>query len=168
MADYTARVALASVLSDGDSSRLRQRMIYHDELVTDIGAGIGLFGVPYESRDPDTMTITAVHLSTVDTDRVLATVDDEIGRIARDGVSDDELRRSVARWSATMYRDHDRLATRTRAIGACELLHGRGELAVELPGLVAAVTSDQVAAAAAALRPESRAVLTITPAGGEL
>ena len=162
---YTARVALASVLADGDSSRLRQRMIYRDEVVTDVGAGIGLFGVPYEARDPDTMMITAVHPPTVDADRVLATVDEEIAVIAKDGVSDDELGRTVARWSSAMFRDHDRLATRTRAIGACELLHGRGELAAELPALVAAVTSDQVAAAAAALRPEERAVLTIIPGG---
>jgi len=167
LAEYTARVALASVLSDGDSSRLRERMIYRDELVTDVGAGIGLFGVPYEARDPDTMTVTAVYAPDVDSEKVLATVDEELAGIASSGVSEDELRRAVARWAATVYRDHDRLATRTRAIGVCELLHGRAELAVELPELLAAVTSDQVAAAAATLRPDSRAVLTITPGGGE-
>lgn len=165
--DYTARVALASVLADGDSSRLRQRMIYRDEVVTDVGAGVGLFGVPYEARDPDTMTVTAVYQSTVDPDRVLSTVDEELRAIAENGVSEDELGRTVARWSSTMFRDHDRLATRTRAIGACELLHGRGELAVELPAMVAAVTSDQVADAAARLRPEERAVLKIIPGGSD-
>jgi zinc protease len=165
--DYAARVVLASVLSDGDSARLRQRMIYRDELVTDVTASVGLFGTPYDSRDPDTMTITATHPSTVDADRVIATVDEEIAMIAKDGVSEDELGRAVARWSATMFRDHDRLTTRTRAIGACELLHGRGELAVELPALVARVSSDQLATAAATLRPDSRAVLTVAPAGGE-
>jgi zinc protease len=165
---YTAMVALASVLTDGDSSRLRQRMIYRDEVVTDVSAGVGLFGVPYEARDPDTMTITSVHLPTVDVDRVLGVVDEEIAAIAGMGVSEDELDRTVARWAATMFRDHDRLATRTRAIGACELLHGRGELAAELPTMLAAVTSDQLMKAAAALRPDSRAVLTITPSGEDL
>ncbi len=165
--EYTAMVALASVLADGDSSRLRQRMIYRDEVVTDVSAGIGLFGVPYEARDPDTMTVTAVHAPTVEADRVLSTVDDEIATIAMHGVSDDELSRTVARWAATMFRDHDRLATRTRAIGSCELLHGRGELAVELPAMLAAVTSEHLMRAAATLRPDSRAVLTITPAGDD-
>jgi zinc protease len=165
--DYTARVVLASVLTDGDSSRLRQRMIYRDELVTDVAALVGLFGTPYDSRDPDTMTITATHESTVDADRVIAAIDEEIALIARDGVSEDELGRTVARWSATLFRDHDRLTARTRAIGACELLHGRGELATELPALVARVSPDQIATAAAALRTDSRAVLTVTPAGGE-
>jgi len=166
--EYTVRVALASVLADGDSSRLRQRMIYRDGLVTDVGAGVGLFGVPYDARDPDTMTVTAVYQPDVDTDRVLATMDEEIATIAKDGVSEEELGRTVARWSSTMFRDHDRLATRTRAIGSCELLHGRAELAVELPAMVAAVDSDRLAEAAAALRPDSRAVLTIVPGGGEL
>jgi zinc protease len=167
LAGYTARVALCSVLSDGDSSRLRQRLIYRDALVTDVSAGIGLFGVPYEARDPDTLTVTAVHPATVPVERVLATVDDELAAIVRDGVSADELQRTVARWSATMFRDHDRLATRTRAIGVCELLHGRGELAEELPAMLGEVTSDQVAAAAADLRADSRAVLTIIPGGAE-
>ena len=167
LAGYTARVALSSVLSDGDSSRLRQRMVYRDALVTDISAGVGLFGVPYEARDPDTMTVTAVHQASVPAERVLATVDDELAAIARDGVNADELRRTVARWSATMFRDHDRLATRTRTIGVCELLHGRGELADELPAMLGEVTSDQVAAAADDLRADSRAVLTIVPGGAE-
>jgi zinc protease len=165
--DYTARVVLASVLSDGESARLRQRMIYQDELVTDVGASVGLFATPYDSRDPDTMMITATHPPTVDADRVIAAVDEEIAMIAKDGVSEDELGRTVARWSATMFRDHDRLTTRTRTIGACELLYGRGELAVELPALVARVSSDQIATAAATLRNDSRAVLTVIPAGGE-
>jgi len=167
LAEYTARVALASVLSDGDSSRLRRRLIYRDELVTDIGAGLGMFGVPYESRDPDTMIITAIHLATVPAEQVLHTVDEELAMIVRDGVSEDELRRTVARWSSTMYRDHDRLATRARTIGACELLHGRGELAAELPALLGEVSSEQVAAAAASLRPEARGVLTVIPGGVE-
>jgi zinc protease len=164
LADYTARVALVSVLADGDASRLRQRMVYRDALVTDVGAGVGLFGVPYDARDPDTLTVTAVHPSTVDTQRVLSTVDEEIESIARKGVSGDELGRTVARWSAGLFRDHDHLASRTRAIGSCELLHGRGELAVELPAMVA-TTADQIAQAAAELRPDSRAVLTVTPSG---
>ena len=112
------------------------------------------------------MTVTAVHPSTVETDTVLAAIDEEIAAVARDGVSDDELTRTAARWSAAMFRDHDRLATRTRAIGACELLHGRGELVTELPALLASMTSDDVAAAAKALRPDSRAVLTVIPGGG--
>jgi zinc protease len=164
LAGYTRAVLLASLLADGDASRLQRRLVHEDAIVTDVGAGCGFFA-PYDARDPDTMTVTAIYPSTVDTDTVLAAIDEEIAAVARDGVSDDELARTVARWSAGMFRDHDRLAARTRSIGASELLHNRGELAAELPALLASLTSDDVAAAAKALRPDSRAVLTITPSG---
>jgi zinc protease len=166
LAAYIQAVVLTTLLSDGDASRLPQRLVHREPLVTDIGASCGFFA-PFDARDPDTMTVTAVYPAGIDTEQVLAAVDDEIDTIAKHGVSDDELARTVARWSAAMFRDHDRLSTRTRTTGLLELLHGRGELAAELPSLFAKVTSDEVAKAAAALRPDSRAVLTITPGGAD-
>ncbi|MQA14906.1 MAG: insulinase family protein [Pseudonocardiaceae bacterium] len=163
---YLAHELLAAVLSDGDSSRLEQRLVHADELVTDIGAGCGLMGAPLDARDPDTFTVTAIHPADVEAERVLGATDEEIARLADQGPDPDELSRITARWAATLFREHDRLVSRTLALGAFELLHGRGELVAELPAMVAAVTPDQVAAAAQRLRPDSRAVLTVQPTGG--
>jgi zinc protease len=161
---YLAYEVLCAVLSDGDSSRLEQRLVHTDALVTDIGARCGLFGAPLDARDPDTLTITAMHPSNVDVNRVLEVTDEEIARLAADGPDPDELARITARWAATLFRENDRLVSRTMAIGAFELLHGRAELVAELPAMVAATGSEQVANAAAALRPDSRAVLIVEPA----
>jgi zinc protease len=163
---YLAYEVLCAILSDGDSSRLEQRLVHTDALVTDIGARCGLFGEPLDARDPDTLTITAVHPSNVDVNRVLEVTDEEIARLAADGPDPDELARIIARWAATLFRENDRLVSRTMAIGAFELLHGRAELVTELPAMVAAMGSEQVANAAAALRPDSRAVLIVEPASG--
>jgi zinc protease len=138
--------------------------VHTDALVTDIGARCGLFGAPLDARDPDTLTITAMHPSNVDVNRVLEVTDEEIARLAADGPDPDELARITARWAATLFRENDRLVSRTMAIGAFELLHGRAELVAELPAMVAATGSEQVANAAAALRPDSRAVLIVEPA----
>jgi len=46
-----------------------------------------------------------------------------------------------------------------------EQQRGRAELAGELPALLGAVTADEVAAAAAALRANNRARLDLTPGG---
>ncbi|HEV7829665.1 MAG TPA: pitrilysin family protein [Pseudonocardiaceae bacterium] len=162
--DYLAYEVLASVLADGDSSRLEHRLVHTDAVVTEIGAGCGLFGAPLDARDPDTFTISAVHPSSVDVETVLAATDEEIARLAADGPDPDELARVTARWAATVFREHDRLVSRTMAIGAFELLHGRAELISELPAMVAAMSAEQVAKAAAALRPDSRAVLIVEPA----
>jgi zinc protease len=47
-----------------------------------------------------------------------------------------------------------------------EQQRGRAELLNELPGLLAAVTADQVVAAAATLGRDNRAVLELRPGGG--
>src|SRR5262249_17536976 len=83
---YTRAVLLASLLSEGDASGLPSRLVHRDAIVTDIGAGCGLFS-SYDARDPDTMTVTAVYPSTVDIETVLAAIDEEIAAVARDGVS---------------------------------------------------------------------------------
>ena len=58
---YLAHAVLASLLTDGEAARLTQRLVYGDELVTDVSASCGLMGAPLDARDPDTFTITAVH-----------------------------------------------------------------------------------------------------------
>jgi len=78
---YLAYEVLCAVLSDGDSSRLEQRLVHTDALVTDIGARCGLFGAPLDARDPDTLNITAMYPSNVDVNRVLDVTDEEIARL---------------------------------------------------------------------------------------
>nr|WP_116709339.1 pitrilysin family protein [Actinomycetospora cinnamomea] len=162
---YLAHAVLASLLTDGEAARLTQRLVYGDELVTDVSASCGLMGAPLDARDPDTFTITAVHPGDVDPQRITAAVDDELTRLATDGPDAEELRRVTARWASSLHREHDRLMSRMLALGAAELVQGRAELADELPGLLAAVEPAAVADAAGRLRPDARAVLTVTPGG---
>ncbi|MBA8823014.1 putative Zn-dependent peptidase [Saccharopolyspora lacisalsi] len=161
---YLANVVLASVLSDGDSSRLQQRMVHRDSLVVDIQAGCGLMGAPLDARDPDTFTVTAIHTPEAGSERVIGAVDEELDRLASEGPDADELARVTARWSAGLHREHDRLVSRTLDLGSAELIHGRAELISELPGRVDGITTQDVAAAAKALRPDARAVLELEPA----
>jgi zinc protease len=162
---YLAHLVLTGVLTDGDGSRLKQRLIHREPLVTDLSASCGLFG-PFEARDPDTFNITAVHSPAVTTDRVLAAIDEELDLLADQAPNAEELAKVTARWVAGLHREHDRLMSRTLALGAFELLYGDPGLIYEVPERITAVGQDAVSAAAKSLRPDSRAVLTITPAGG--
>jgi zinc protease len=164
---YLAQTLLGSVLSDGEAARLQERLVYGDGLVTDISAGCGLFGSPLDARDPDTFTVTAVHPATVDPDRVVAAVDEELERVAQTGPEDAELGRISARWAASLYQEQDRVMSRTLALGARELLYGRAELTAELPRRLAAITSSQVAEAARRIREQGRALLVVEPAGSD-
>ena len=164
---YLANVVLAAVLSDGDASRLQQRLVYQDPLVVDVHAGAGLMGAPLDARDPDTFTLTAIHTPEVGADRVIGAVDEELERLATNGPTAEELSRVTARWTAGLHRENDRIVSRTLDLGSAELLHGRAELISELPGRIGRIGADDVAAAAKALRPDARAVLRLEPAGDE-
>ncbi|MCG8915077.1 insulinase family protein [Actinokineospora sp. PR83] len=161
---YLTFLVLAGVLADGDGSRLQQRLVYGDQLVTDVSAGCGMFG-PFEARDPDTFIVTAMYSPDVSVDTVLGALDEELAKLAATPPTEEELAKVVARWAATLHKEHDRLVSRTLALGSFELLFGDPALVHALPGKISAVTPAAVSAAAATLRPDSRAVLTISPAG---
>ena len=159
---YLGYALLGSVLGDGEAARLQRRLVHVDGLVTDVSASAGLMG-PLDARDPDTFTITAVHPATVDPDRVLSAVDEELDKLAASGPTTDELSRQVARWSASLHQENDRVTYRMLGLGARELLYGRAEISAELPDRLAAVTPEQVRAAAAGLRSAGRGVLLVEP-----
>jgi zinc protease len=163
---YLAGTLLAGLLTEGDASRLQQRLVHGESLVTDVHAGCGLTGAPLDARDPDTFTITMLHPPQVGTDRLLGVVDEELEKLASTGPEPDELARVTARWVAGLHTEYDRVISRTLDFGCAELLRGRAELVTELPDMVAEISVDEISAAAKAMRPDSRAVLTVTPTGG--
>ncbi len=160
-------VVLAEVLSEGDASRLEQRLVRRDRAALQQSAYLGLFGDPFESRDPTSMTVQVIHPRQVGVDSVITALDEEFDRLATDGLEDGELRRVNARLAAQLLREADSVNGRTLQFAGYELVHGRAELLGELPGRLAAVTADQVAAAAATLRPERRAVLELLAGGAK-
>jgi predicted Zn-dependent peptidase len=162
---YIAYLVLAGVLADGDGSRLKQRLVHREPLVTDLSAGCGLFG-PFEARDPDTFTITAMHSPSVTEDQLLSAIDEELEKLAAEEPSAEELAKVTARWAASLHREHDRIVSRTLGLGAFELLYGDPSVVYELPDRISAVSQSAVSAAAKGLRPDSRAVLSVVPAGG--
>jgi predicted Zn-dependent peptidase len=163
LSGYLAFIALAGILSDGESSRLQSTVVAQQNLATDLWATPGLLGGPLDSRDPDVFVLGAIHPVEVPAEAVIDASAEQIGRVAADGPEPDELQRALARFAASLYRDNDAIASRTRSLGSLELLHGRAELLAELPDLLSALTADDIAAAATALDPQRCAVLRILP-----
>ncbi|MGH3469904.1 MAG: M16 family metallopeptidase, partial [Thermocrispum sp.] len=155
-------VVLAGVLADGDGSRLQQRLVHADALVTEVSANAGLFG-SFEARDPDTFLITGIHPAEVSDRQVLDAIDDELDTLAGTPPDPGELAKVAARWTANMHSEHDRLAARLLGIGVFELLYGDPGLLYRLPEMIGGVSPEDVSAAAKALRPDSRAVLVVEP-----
>ncbi|MET8699358.1 pitrilysin family protein [Kitasatospora sp. NPDC004723] len=157
---YLAHMVLATTLTRWESSRLKRQLIHQGRLAVAVSASCGFFG-PLEARAPDTFVTAVTHPTTTPTDRILEVLDGTLADLGARGPSEDELARATGWLAATSLRRNDDLLARTRAVGAFELLHGRAELVDELPDRLRAVTPVQVAEAAAGLRPDSRAVLTL-------
>ena len=162
-----AFVLLAEVLTDGDASRLQRRLVQQDRLVTEIEAYGGQFGDPFDERDPTTLTISAHYPSTTKLDDVLRVIDEELAKVANDGLTRGELDRVRTRLVSVLVRGLDAVLSRTLEFAKFELVHGRAELISELPERLAAVTAADVQRAASTLRPDNRAVLELIAGGAE-
>jgi zinc protease len=162
---YLPYVVLTAVLASGDASRLRRRLVQEDRIVTDIGVHIGLLEDAFDVRNPTVLITEAYHPDEVESDRVVTAIDEEIDRVASEGVPADEMARVLARLGSAYVQGQDHVMARTLAMAVFEQQRGRAELAGELPALLGAVTADEVAAAAAALRANNRARLDLTPGG---
>ncbi len=164
---YLPYVVLTSVLSTGDASRLRRRLVQDDRIATDVGAHVAFMEDAFDVRNPTALLVEAHHSDDVTTDVVVKAVDEELDRVATDGVPADELERVQARLSSALLQGTDHVMSRTLAMASYEQQRGRAELVGEMPALLAAVTGEQVAAAAAALRPDARARLDLVAGGAK-
>ncbi len=164
---YLPYVVLGEVLTDGDSSRLVERLVLKDRVVTSVGGYLGFMGEPFEVRDPTAMLLQAHLPPGGDVEAVLRTVDSELDRLATDGLAPGELDRVKARIATQLLREMDPVPGRALKMGTIGQQRGDAGLANELPELIAAVTEESITAAAAALRPERRATVEVIAGGSQ-
>ncbi|MCU1589094.1 MAG: peptidase [Frankiales bacterium] len=160
---YLPYVVLAEVLTDGDAARLQDRLLLRDRNVTSVGGYLGIMGDSYDARDPTPLIVEVHHPDETPVDTVVAAIDEEIARLADDGLRADELARTVARMTARYLRELDPVMGRAQQLSVFEQQRSRAELVNELPGLLEDVTAVAVQAAAATLRPDNRALLELRP-----
>ena len=164
---YLPYVVLAEVLTDGDASRLVERLVQRDRIVTSVGGYIGFMGDEYQVRNPTALLLQAHMPPGGDADKVLRVVDEELDRLATGGLAPGELARTQARMATHLLRDTDAVLGRALPMAVLELQRGRPELLNELPRLVGEVTEAQIVAAAASLRPERRATVEVVPGANQ-
>jgi predicted Zn-dependent peptidase len=166
VADFAAflpYVLLTEVLTAGDASRLEQRLVQKDRLVTSIETYLGTFGDPFDQRDPLLFTLETYYPQAGSADDILTAVDEELDRLANDGPEAGELDRVRARLSARLFREVDDVLGRTLTMAVFELLHGDPALLNALPDRLAEVTAAQLSSAAASIRIQPRSLLVLQP-----
>jgi zinc protease len=166
-AAYLPYVVLAEVLTDGEASRLVERLVLRDRTVTSVSGYMGFMGEPWEVRDPTALLLQAHLPPGGDIDKVLRTVDEELDRLATDGLADGELARTQARMATHLLRDTDAALGRALRMAVLEQQRGTPELLNDLPRLVGEVTEEQIRHAAAALVPQRRATVEVVAGGNQ-
>lgn len=160
---YLPFAVLAEVLTDGDASRLVERLVQRDRSATTMGGYLGFMGDEYQVRNPTAMLLQAHLPPGGDADKVLRTIDEELDRLATGGLKPGELDRTQARMATSLLHDTDGVLGRAQPMAVLELQRGRPGLLNDLPRLISEVTAEQITAAAATLRPESRASVEVIP-----
>jgi zinc protease len=159
-ADSYALNLLGAILGVGQTSRLYRRLVREER------AALQASATSDTRRGPGLFVVNTIANQGVSAERLIELVDEEIGRIAREGVTAEEVERAKNRARASA------IIGRQTVMGRAETLqranHFLGDPAAYRTELerTEAVTAEAVRAVAERyLRPENRAVVITRPAG---
>ncbi|MGZ4212703.1 MAG: M16 family metallopeptidase [Actinomycetota bacterium] len=161
--DYCAAVMASSLLVDGEASRLYQRLVKTDRIVSHISGDVGLVAGTFEVRGPSMLHIAAWYPGRPNPDHVLRAIDEETARLA-DGIDTEELDRFRTSYVADYLGSIDGLGQRGMLVAAFEQQRGAAELINDIPAALGRVRPEDVARIAGEwLRPDRRAVVDLHP-----
>ncbi len=155
---------LTTILSQGESSRLNQRLVEREQAAVQAGA------FAEAGFDPGLLWVYAMLPPGGDMAKVEALLDDELGKIARDGVTAAELDKARNLQLSEFWRGMATINGKARALGTYEVFEGDYRKLFEAPAAYEAVTAAEVQALAKQiLRVQNRTTgllkpVTTTPA----
>ena len=142
--DALALTVLSAVLDGYSGARLERALIQGQggqpsRLADSAGASYGLMG-----RGPQLFYLTAVPASGVSAEAVIAALKAEVARIAREGVTEIELKRVKTQWTASEVYKRDSVFNQARELGSYWSLGMGVEAGDELMEQLGRVTAAQV------------------------
>lgn len=154
-ADRAARVmeVLLSILGDGDSSRLYQRLVEKEQAAVDVGTQFdGGF-------DPGLAWVYAVVPPGGDVTRTEKLIDEEIARLAQDGPTPVEITKARNQALVGFWHGLETISGKAQALGEYEVFHGDYRKLFAAPTEYESITAEDVrTTAATVLRSGNRTV----------
>ena len=155
---YPALELLTSILAEGDSSRLHQRLVEREQLAVAAGA------FAEAGFDPGLLWVYAMLPPGGDPAKVETVLDDELARIARDGVSAAELTKARNLQLAGFWQQMATINGKAQLLGEYAVFHGDYRKAFAAPAAFEAVTAADVQALAKSiLRKQNRTTGLVQP-----
>jgi len=144
---------LLSILGDGDSSRLHQRLVENERAAVQVGTQLEA------GFDHGLAWVYAVVRPGVEVAKTEALVDEAIARLAKDGPSAAELAKARNQALASFWRGLQTINGKAQALGTYEVFHGDYRKLFDAPAVYEGITAEDVKQAAAqVLRKENRTV----------
>jgi predicted Zn-dependent peptidase len=161
--DQAAIAVLGELLAGGDASMLYQGLVKGREIALNVDSLFGLTG-PWEYDGPTLLTVFAVYKPNSSADALLAGIDEEIGKVVKNGVDAATLKRVKTRMLADWYNKMESFINRADTLAKLQTLWGDANVANKIPGWIEAVTSEDIKRAAGIyLVPTNRTVIDRKP-----
>jgi predicted Zn-dependent peptidase len=162
--DHAPMAVLGDLLAGGSASRFYQGLVKGRELALNVETLYGLTS-PWEYDGPTLFTVFALYKPTTDADTVLKAMDEEIARVASEGVGAEELARVKTGMLASWYNGLEAFISRADTLAKLQLLWGDANVVNRIPKWIEAVTSADVQRAARTyLTKANRTVIDRKPA----
>jgi zinc protease len=159
--DRESRVmeVVLSILGDGDSSRLHQRLVEQEQAAVELGTFLE------QGFDPGLAWFYAIVPPGGDPARVEQLVDEELARLAREGPTPAELDKARNQALAGFWRGLETISGKAQALGEYQVFHGDYRKLFDAPAQYEGITAEDVKqAVATVLRATNRTVGTLMPA----
>jgi predicted Zn-dependent peptidase len=161
--DQAAIAVLGELLAGDDASRLYLGMVKGREIALNVNPLFGLTG-PWEYDGPTLFTVFALYKPTSSADAVLAAMDEEIGKVAKEGVDEATLKRVKTRMLADWYNKLESFINRADTLAKLQTLWGDANVVNKIPAWIEGVTSHDIERAAGTyLVPANRTVIDRKP-----
>ncbi len=156
--DTTVLEVIDALLTAGQSSRLYSRMVDKDQVALNVGAQAG------RSLDPGLFVFSVTPRSGVDPARTEKTLFEEIERLRKENVAEDELTKAKNQMLAQHYKQLKTIAGRANLLGTFEVFRGDYNKLFTSDKDIEAVTAADVRRVAAKYFDEkNRTVATLIP-----
>jgi predicted Zn-dependent peptidase len=138
--DQAPMAVLEDLLAGGDASRLYQGLVKGREIALNVESVYGS-SATWEYDGPSLFTVFALYKPNGSADALLSAIDEEIAKVAADGVDEATLARTKTRMLANWYDGLEAFVDRADELAKLQAMWGDAKVANQVPAWIEGVSS---------------------------